>query len=695
MKKLRTLSISQRISLAASSIVLIGLGAVSAVSLSTLNSSQSAMSSQVTENVKRDQVIKMQNRATAISEEIHAYIASPLDTVRTIAQIYTSEAEKNKSARILDRDDIPRIMYSILKRQPEWHNIYTEWQKNVLGADAFYYGDPTSAADGRYVPSVSVDESGEMRLTAAQNFSETNPWYQCPVSTQKDCITDPRTAEINGKTQTVFDVTTPVFRFDKTVAMVGSTLTTAQIQSILAKRADSNAKLFVVSQNGRIVASTDQQVQHGAAVSKLSSPAYHSLAKLQKQSHKSQFKQTDSHFYVSQPIEFGNMSQTWSVMIVTPKQAAMAPVTQLNQMMTDAESDIQNTIYWVSGLVLLLAFVIIQIVIKRQLAPLSSVEQSIQAIAQGGGDLTQRLSVNGKTEIDRIKHSVNHMLDALQSMVGQIQQAGGRLSDTSTTANNAITDAHQALSDNTETLHQAATAMEQLTATSKDVATNSEASKEKNTAVVSSLNQCMENVANNVARNQTANTDLQKANSFVSEVKASGSDIASLLDDIRGISDQTNLLALNAAIESARAGEAGRGFAVVADEVRALAQHSQKSVDQIVSTLETFNQLLTDIEAVIQQGERGAAEGYHASVSVQETLTEIVDLVQQLGDINYQTAGAAEEQSAVSQQVAENIQALSQRIEQTLSLSEQAQGANQTLNHEAKTIRQLVDTFTV
>lgn len=695
MKKLRTLSISQRISLAASSIVLIGLGAVSAVSLSTLNSSQSAMSSQVTENVKRDQVIKMQNRATAISEEIHAYIASPLDTVRTIAQIYTSEAEKNKSARILDRDDIPRIMYSILKRQPEWHNIYTEWQKNVLGADAFYYGDPTSAADGRYVPSVSVDESGEMRLTAAQNFSETNPWYQCPVSTQKDCITDPRTAEINGKTQTVFDVTTPVFRFDKTVAMVGSTLTTTQIQSILAKRADTNGKLFVVSQNGRIVASTDQQVQHGAAVSKLSSPAYHSLAKLQKQSHKSQFKQTDSHFYVSQPIEFGNMSQTWSVMIVTPKQAAMAPVTQLNQMMTDAASDIQNTIYWVSGLVLLLAFVIIQIVIKRQLAPLSSVEQSIQAIAQGGGDLTQRLSVNGKTEIDRIKHSVNHMLDALQSMVGQIQQAGGRLSDTSTTANNAITDAHQALSDNTETLHQAATAMEQLTATSKDVATNSEASKEKNTAVVSSLNQCMENVANNVARNQTANTDLQKANSFVSEVKASGSDIASLLDDIRGISDQTNLLALNAAIESARAGEAGRGFAVVADEVRALAQHSQKSVDQIVSTLETFNQLLTDIEAVIQQGERGAAEGYQASVSVQETLTEIVDLVQQLGDINYQTAGAAEEQSAVSQQVAENIQALSQRIEQTLSLSEQAQGANQTLNHEAKTIRQLVDTFTV
>ncbi|OOE88070.1 hypothetical protein BZG74_10360 [Salinivibrio sharmensis] len=653
------------------------------------------MSSQVTENVKRDQVIKMQNRATAISEEIHAYIASPLDTVRTIAQIYTSEAEKNKSARILDRDDIPRIMYSILKRQPEWHNIYTEWQKNVLGADAFYYGDPTSAADGRYVPSVSVDENGEMRLTAAQNFSETNPWYQCPVSTQKDCITDPRTAEINGNTQTVFDVTTPVFRFDKAVAMVGSTLTTAQIQSILAKRADNNGKLFVVSQNGRIVASTDQQAQHGAPVSKLSSPAYHSLAKLQNQSHKSQFKQTDSHFYVSQPIEFGNMSQTWSVMIVTPKQAAMAPVTQLNQMMTNAESDIQNTIYWVSGLVLVLAFGIIQVVIRRQLAPLTSVDHSIQAIAQGGGDLTQRLSVNGKTEIDRIKQSVNQMLDALQSMVGQIQQVGGRLSDTSTTANNAITDAHQALSDNTETLHQAATAMEQLTATSKDVATNSEASKEKNDAVVSSLNQCMENVANNVARNQTANTDLQKANSFVSEVKTSGSDIASLLDDIRGISDQTNLLALNAAIESARAGEAGRGFAVVADEVRALAQRSQKSVDQIVSTLETFNQLLTDIEAVIQQGERGAAEGYQASISVQETLTEIVDLVQQLGDINYQTAGAAEEQSAVSQQVAENIQALSQRIEQTLSLSEQAQGANHTLNQEATTIRQLVETFKV
>ncbi len=173
------------------------------------------------------------------------------------------------------------------------------------------------------------------------------------------------------------------------------------------------------------------------------------------------------------------MAKAWSVVIVTPKHAAMAPVTELNQMMTEAETDIQNTIYWVSGIVLILAFVIIQVVIKRQLAPLTSVDQSIQAIAQGGGDLTQRLSVNGKTEIDSIKQSVNQMLDALQSMVGQIQQAGGRLSSTSNTANHAITDAHQALSDNTETLHQVATAMEQLTATSKDVATNSEASKEK------------------------------------------------------------------------------------------------------------------------------------------------------------------------------------------------------------------------
>ncbi|WP_427977441.1 methyl-accepting chemotaxis protein [Agarivorans sp.] len=315
---------------------------------------------------------------------------------------------------------------------------------------------------------------------------------------------------------------------------------------------------------------------------------------------------------------------------------------------------------------LLMSWVITRLI--RQ--PVVTMVQAMQAIAQGDGDLTQRLSVKGKDEIAQLALAFNQFIDLLQSTVSSINQNVERLSFAAQQLNDLAQDSQQQVG---EQQHAVATVSEhvgQLAQGFSSVAEHVRTADQSAGAIDQASLQGRQLTQAATSQIEHLVTQVDGASEDMRELAQNSQEASKILDVINSIAEQTNLLALNAAIEAARAGDHGRGFAVVADEVRNLAKKTQDSTEQIEQMMADLVSGAEKTEAQMQQGKQQASASFELMSEMQQSVQQTHHLVSNITQLLDDVSSACDTQLSTSDTVVAEMKGIESAAQRSLQGTE-------------------------
>ncbi|MBH2036325.1 MAG: methyl-accepting chemotaxis protein [Pseudomonadales bacterium] len=286
---------------------------------------------------------------------------------------------------------------------------------------------------------------------------------------------------------------------------------------------------------------------------------------------------------------------------------------------------------------------------------LHRINQMLQDMAAGEGDLTKRLPVHGRDDLGRLALSFNTFVEKIRGTVADVALASHTLEraavDLQDNAQTAGADVSRQRHENS----QIAAAMTQVAASALQMASSAELAEQLSHDAHQSAASGLARVKSNRDAMDSLTEKVDKLAQVIDSLRKDSGLIGSVLAVIRSIAEQTNLLALNAAIEAARAGDEGRGFAVVADEVRSLAQRTQQSTEEIQGIIQTLQQRTQSAIAMMTDSQSAVAHASESTLHTSQTLQEITAAVDAIDQNIRRVVMAAAEQARVAHVVEEGV----------------------------------------
>lgn len=620
--------------------------------------------------------------------DVKAQLEGALNEAHALARFFESTVDYKIG---ITRYEANRVLKDYIESSRKYLGVFVAFEPNLFyGNDASYAFYPGHDETGRFVPYWTRDEDGRgvLQPVTQNDLDGSEAYYLKPKNSGREVILEPRKATIQGRDVLITSLVVPMFNSNgQFIGVVGIDISLKEMNRLVNEIKifdEGYAELF--SGQGILVGS--RMPEHvGASIDSIYSDHDYVTQLRQGKNflmrRRSEVLNRSVLTHVVQAY-IGRSGSAWLVAVHIPENEIYAAVNGLILKIA------------ITGIVALAGMIfIVHLTASKTTRPITKMVEMMKTMAQGEGDLTQRIEFRPSGEIGDLAFWFNTFVDKLHHIVLKVKQNSLLVSEASVTLNGTLKQLSEGAHAQTrETDHMVQT-MELVTMGNEANVKSAVETEQVAQRATSKATHGSEMMATNhvvidtiVEKAKTTGSTIQSLYRQVDEI----GDIAHVIDEI---ASKTNLLALNAAIEAARAGENGRGFAIVADEVKKLANSTADATSHIETMISDIKNQAEEASESMKHVETMLAKGRQTTLDTEDVLNDIVQSVSQELERICEITAASKEQNNLSKTISGHIQKVDVIAHCTQTELDRMVGIADDLLVQSSELGRLVNRFTL